>query len=244
MRLINKPDHMGFVTSQSAYFPTLYALNFLPTRYMHDAWIPKIKSLKSLGEDGFKLAASVPRSETRINHEVLKHFKLEGSLITDLNSFQKRFILIPSEDILDVIPYIGAVVHAHWILKVLSGSEIKAIKAAIGEPLYDFLTKKITFMFNWAKEENTFANNFPKDPKKLKDTIFATGVHVLYRWFHAEDISAVKRLEIKLPPKYAQSKYGTEDQIKYLTDFNQTRLDLLFRKMIKERHPQWAQLFS
>ena len=232
-----------FLKSKNPNFAILYGLNFAPFDYLDTGWKQEIPELNNLSDETFQALKKSKRGQGALNDIVLKHFEADQSFIEQLTSFQSRFCLLPGDYILNLISYIGIALHAHWIHKIILGKDIRLIKDTVGEDLYAFCLKRLPFMMNWIISQDSYTQKPPLD-QSLSTIVEKTGVHILYHWFQSEPEAVRKRLEMKMPPKFSLAKLGGTDSISYLASLDQAKIDLFIRKLIKERYPPWASLFS
>lgn len=232
-----------FLQAKNPNFAILYGLNFAPFDYLDLGWKHEIPALKDLSDETFQTLKKSKRGQGALNDIILEYFQTDQNFIDQLSTYQSRFCLLPGDYMMTLISYIGVSLHAHWIHKIILGKDIKLIKEAIGEDLYSFCLKRLPFMMNWMIAQDTYTHK-PALDQSLALSIEKTGVHMLYHWFQSESDAVRSRLEMKMPPKFSLSKLGGAEKIAYLSTFDQAKFGLFIRKLIKERYPPWASLFS
>jgi len=226
------------ILSSQASFPSSYAFNFLPSRYIHEEWLRQI--FGDVYDDNLRTKIlKSPFADTRLNRLILKKFGLKGQYCYDFDSFARRLALMPNQDLVKIVKIIGMIPYVDDLKKIIDGKDVKKIRSCIGNKEYRFLIKRLPFLLSeklLLQMRRLKIDTF--DINKLEDQSFNNGINCLLIWIHSEPLSVSQRIRLKFK---VQTSWEIHESFKAI---NIENVEMMFKKTISEVLPAWRHLFA
>ncbi len=225
------------ISSSDPSFPSTYAFNYLPSRYIHEDWLKQVLGDFSNKELQGKICKS-PFSDARLNRLILSQFGLVGQYCYDFDDFARRLALMPNNELQKIIKTIGMIPYVDDLKKIIDKKHVEQIRACIGLKEYRFLITRVPFLLSekFLSQINAIQVK-PFDLDHIEMLCFENGINFLLLWIEDQPLSISQRLRLKLKTGL---NWESDEQFKNLS-FN--NVQTMFKKIIREVVPTWRHLF-
>lgn len=162
-------------------------------------------------------------------------FRFQDDVYGEFHEPRLRLALMESQTLDRLVVYAGAALYSEKVNKVIMKEKLEALKSAIGEDAYFFVTKRATLL-------STLMPRVPlNDGVQIpsKDDVYKAGKHCLEICLSGESEAIVERLRLKFPKTmsldFAQD-VSPEQRMK--------AWNYLFRILVKEVKPEVGLCFT
>lgn len=225
------------IAASAQNFPSSYAFNFLPSRYIHDGWMAQIFGPNYDPGLRDKIQNS-SFADARLNALILKKFGLNGQYCYEFHDFAQRFALMPNQELEKIIKIIGMIPYLSDLKKIIDKQQVTKIRNYFGITEYRFLVKRLPFLLSEKMMSKMMKLKVPPfDIEKLETQIFNNGIQCLLIWLQDQPLSISQRIRLKFN---TQTHWELQDAFK---TFALNDIQIIFKKIIREVVPTWRHLF-
>lgn len=172
----------------------IWEFNYKPDRYIHKSWLATVPN----GDLLEKLRSTGKRDTTQLSQYLLSQLGFNGEFYFDFsNNPLANIALLPLKSLEELIKYIGVTYNFQEIRQIISNQEVRLLKNALGEHVYDFAFKHSPDI-----ARNNLSTLEYTSAARLHEKIISSGFACLNSAFKQQPYALRKRLIIKLPREW------------------------------------------
>lgn len=197
----------GLAARRDPLLAEIVRFNFLPSSYIHPSWT---RDLAVAGPLWDRLARS-RRAHAHLSALVLESFGLGDDYCLDFRDPGRRLALLDGAALARIALFVGVVLSAPWVTRIIHGGTLRALKAGIGVEAYEFAVKRAPFLrpgFESPPLDDGPGGGDGGDPS---GRVRRAGLACLAACFADEPAAVVNRLRLKFP-RDGQPPVGLGDE--------------------------------
>ncbi|MDP0588174.1 MAG: SctK family type III secretion system sorting platform protein [Candidatus Endonucleobacter bathymodioli] len=208
--------------------------NLCPVSYIHGSWLKKVKYAQLV-----KLLCKKDQSHSYLSQYLLGHFGLNADFDYEFDVAEKRVALASSEELIQLVLYIGIVLNERVIRSVVKREDRVKLEQCLGEDAYYFAVKKAQFLLSAIQGDAPGILVDWNNTDRFKSSLMLSGLQVLAIVYADMTQAFRKRLLLKLPRSWRNHLEHPQSDIVS----KEQGLSLLI-KSYKEVNRQWQHLLS
>lgn len=222
----------GYIKTAKAEDPWLYQrlldFNHLPTRYLHESWIPCFCSPET-----FKTLCASPRGERNLSSLILKRYQLTTGSYCDFAETVHRLALVDAPDLRRAVLWCGIAALHEEIAKMVDRRRVMELVEDLGVETHRFALTNArrystaTLFARWSGEGDIAAR------------AWTIGITCLTACFSERPDSLRRRLRLFFP-----REGGFDFRKNRIRSLRPAAADLLTSILIREVNDQWSRLFK
>jgi hypothetical protein len=206
-------------------------------RFAHHSWLVPVGGTNHHLESLFNTRGRIePRAEPHASMWLLREIGLQDDSDWEMAEPQKRIWLIPQPALGLLMRDISLTLHREWLGRIIDGTRVRALRAALGERALRFATEEVPREAFHHREAlvHVEAEPVPALPPKLEEDGARTLMGLLSPAWRA----VRGRAQLYLDRSLQLGEVAPLDSADA-----ERALDLVCRQIIPRRLPEWAWLF-